>query len=122
MEMIRRRAFQSAARDCGLAALAALALMFHWAGDPVMALKAGAIGFTVVAIFMVLRVDWTEHSNVEGNEVWINLRQDERPPQRVAKRLIEQAMRQACYSFAWLSSGVALSLWGATIGAGLTGL
>ena len=122
MDMIFRRAFQAAARDCGLAALATLALMFHWAGEPTAALKAGAIGFTLVAVFMVLQVDRIKRAEVEGTEVWINLKQDERPPRRVAKRLIGEAMRQACYTCGWYASGIALSLWSLTIGAGLTGL
>lgn len=122
MEMIRRRAFQSAARDCALAALGVLALMFHWAGEPVSALKAGAIGFTLVAVFMVLRIDRADRSDPEGTEVWINLKRDERPPRAVAKRLIAAATRQASGTFGWYASGVAVSLWVATIGAGLGGL
>lgn len=122
MEMIRRRAFQAAARDCALAALAVFALVFQSAGEPVMALKVAAIGFTLVAIFMVLQVERTDRAEVEGTEVWINLKRDERPPRAVAKRLISHAVRQAGYTFGWYSAGIAVSLWVATIGAGLTGL
>ena len=122
MEMIRLRAFQSAARDCALAALAALALMYHWAGEPLLAMKAGGIGFALVAVFMVLRAVQNAMQDVEYNEIWINLKRDERPPRAVAKRLICSASRQACYTFGWYAAGVSISLWALTIGAGLTGL
>lgn len=122
MESIRRHAFQAAARDCALAALAVLVLMFHNATDSFSALKVGAIGFTLVAVFMILKVDRTERTDVEGTEVWGSLKQDERPPRAVARRLIGRATRQACYTLGWYTSGVAVSLWAMAIGIGLTSL
>lgn len=121
MEIITRHAFQAAARDAALASLGALALMFQCAADPLSALKAGAIGFTLAAIFLVLRAARTDRLDVEGNEVWLNLKAEERPPLRLARRLIGEATRRASYTFAWHAAGVALSLWAGTIGVGLCG-
>ncbi len=119
MESIRREVRASAIRDLSLAVLAALALMLHFAGDPINALKAGAIGFTFAALLMIERIARAERQEVVDDEVWNNLRADERPPPAIASREIRRAKRQVCGLYGWYASGVSLALWTLTIGGSL---
>jgi hypothetical protein len=117
MERIRQRAFECAARDTGLAALAVLAAMYFVSPDPIMALKAGAIGFALVAIFVLERARRAERSAPEETEVWHCLRRDERPPRTVARPMIASAASQAGRTFAFYASGTSLTLFALKIGA-----
>jgi hypothetical protein len=117
MERIRQRAFECAARDAGLAALAVLAAMFLFGSDPLMALKAGAIGFALVSIFLLERARRTARVAPEETEVWQCLRRDERPPRTVARPMIATAAGQAGRTFAFYAAGTSLALFVVKFGA-----
>jgi hypothetical protein len=116
MERIRQRAFECAARDAGLAALAVLAGMFLLRADPGLALKAGAIGFALVSIFVLERARWAARSAPEETEVWNCLKRSERPPRNVARPMIARAASQAGRTLAFYSAGTSLALFIAKIG------
>lgn len=119
MDSIRREVRASAVRDLSLAVLATLALMLHFAGDPINALKAGAIGFTFAALLMIERIARAERQEVVDDEAWNNLRADEQPPPAIASREIRRAERQVCGLYGWYASGVSLALWMLMIGGSL---
>ncbi|MBN8941642.1 MAG: hypothetical protein J0H01_19200 [Rhizobiales bacterium] len=121
MERIRELAFAWAARESGLAGLGVIALMFTLAADPIIALKAGAIGFTLLAALLMFRADRAPLREPECTEVWDGLKRDERPPRAVARRLIGTANREAASTFGWYSAGTAVALWITEIGAALSG-
>ncbi|QCI65808.1 hypothetical protein [Phreatobacter stygius] len=121
MERIRELAFAWAARESGLAVLGVIGVMFTLAGDPVLALKAGAIGFTLVAALLMFRADRAPLREPEGTEVWSGLKREERPPRAVARRLIGRANREAASTFGWYSAGTAVALWITEIGVTLSG-
>jgi hypothetical protein len=122
MERIRQRAFECAARDSGLAALAVLAAMFLLRGDPILALKAGAIGFALVSIFVLERARWAARSAPEETEVWNCLRRDERPPRNVAWPMIASAVGQAGRTFAFYAAGTSVTLFTVKVGTIAAGL
>lgn len=119
MDSIRRQVRAAALRDLSLAVLGALALMFHFAAEPISALRAGAIGFTGAALLMIIRIARTERQDVSEGEVWNNLPAHERPPAAIACREIRRAERQVCGLYGWYASGVSLALWMLTIGGSL---
>ena len=116
MDSIHRQVRAAALRDLSVAVLAALALMFHFAADPIAAMKAGAIGFTFASLLMIVRIARAERQNVVEGEVWNNLPAEERPPLRIAHREIRRAEWHVCGLYAWYASGVSLALWTLEIG------
>ncbi len=93
MDSIRRQVRASALRDLSVAVLAALALMFHFAAEPIAALRAGAIGFTFAALLMIVRIARTERQDVSRARYGTTFRpmndrrrhrQPRNPPGRVA--------------------------------------
>jgi hypothetical protein len=122
MERIRELAYAWAARETGLAAVGVIGLMFTLAADPAFALKAGAIGFTLVAGLQMVRADRAPSRDPERTEIWSGLKRDERPPRAVARRLIGTASREAASTFAWYCAGTAMALFAVEIGASLGGL
>lgn len=122
MERIRHRAFECAARDAGLAALAVLAAMFLLSPDLILALKAGAIGFALVAIFLLERARRTARSAPEETEVWHCLTRDERPPRAIARPMIASAAGQAGRTLAFYAAGTSLTLFMVKFGALAAGL
>ena len=122
MDRIRELSFAWAARETGLAVLAMIGVMFTLADSPLVALKAGAIGFTLVAAVLMVRADRAPTREVECTEVWNGLKRDERPPRAVARRLIGKANREAASTFGWYTAGTAVALWIAEIGVAVSGL
>lgn len=116
MDSIHRQVRAAALRDLSVAVLAALALMFHFAADPIAAMKAGAIGFTFASLLMIVRIARAERQDVVEGEIWNNLPAEERPPVRIASQAIRRAEWQVCGVYAWYASGVSLALWTLEIG------
>lgn len=109
MNEIEQAAQLSIGRACGFAgfgiALTVLALSF----DPVLAAKIGAVlslGLTLTLLIYASRAPYTPH---QSTEVWLLIDQQSRPPARHARRIINEARRDAMLWFAkWSAASSAV--------------
>ncbi|QCK86071.1 hypothetical protein E8L99_10050 [Phreatobacter aquaticus] len=122
MERIEQLAFEWAAREAGLTAFGVVVCMLVYGASIDQALKIGALGFTLVAAFQLLRARQIVARAPETTEIWANLRSDERPPRAVAQRLIARAGTQASCRFGLHAARLSLCLWAFEIGGAMIGL
>jgi hypothetical protein len=122
MERIEQLAFEWAAREAGLIAFGVLVCAVVFGVNLDTALKIGALGFTLVAAFELLRARQIAAREPEATDIWASLRSDERPPRTVAKRLIARAGTQASCRFGLHAARLSLCLWAVEIGGAVTGL
>jgi hypothetical protein len=106
---IEQAAQLSIGRACGFAgfaiALTVLALSF----EPVIAAKIGAaltLGLTLTLLIYAMRAP---HTNHQSTELWLLIDRQSRPPAQHARRIINEARRDAMLWFAkWSAASSAL--------------
>jgi hypothetical protein len=109
MNEIEQAAQVSIGRACGFAgfgiALTVLALSF----EPVLAAKLGAalsLGLAVTLLILASRAHNTPH---QTTEVWLLIDKESRPPERHARRIVNEARRFAMLWFAkWSAASCAV--------------
>lgn len=122
MERIEQLAFEWAAREAGLTALAVVVCALVFGANLDESLRIGALGFTLVAAFEWLRARQIAVRDAEATEIWAGLRRDERPPRAVAQRLIARAGAQASCRLGLHAARLSLALWAVEIGGAVSGL
>lgn len=95
MSKIRKLARLSVMRASGFSALAILMVMMGTAHDPVTSFKLGAVGMLILSAVLLYRGEsYHRHiRRISDTEVWLMLRENERPPKDIARGLIVAAMR-----------------------------
>ncbi|MDP2733596.1 MAG: hypothetical protein Q8O63_10895 [Hoeflea sp.] len=94
MDKISKLARLSVLRAGGFGCLAILMVMMGTAHDPALSMKCGAGGMLVIsAIMLFAGQNYHKRKRIEETEVWIMRTEAERPPLRIARPLIINAMR-----------------------------
>ena len=100
MDRLDQLATISVARGVAFAGLGIVCMMIGFAGHLPAFLKAGGIGFLLVAAVLILKAGTAEKTDYKRTELWLMLAENERPPGEVAQRLITTARQAALYRFA----------------------
>lgn len=88
-------------RACGFAALGIAVFMFGLSSESMhMATRGGAYLGLIVCAVLVLKAWTAERQDHKRTELWLLLRDGERPSERVAHHLISTALRDAYLEFA----------------------
>ena len=88
-------------RACGFAALGIAVFMFGLSSESMhMAARAGAYLGLIVCAVLVLKAWTAERQDHKRTELWLLLRDGERPSEIVAHHLISSALRDAYLEFA----------------------
>ncbi len=111
MDEIEKLADLSIKRGCAFGTLAISTLMTGLSGMPLIALKSGAISFTMMAAILALRAHLARRGNCRRTEVWAMLGPDRRPPLPQAQRLIGDILYRTYWRYTELAAGVALLIW-----------
>jgi len=109
MEAIENAAFISVGRACGFAGLAVFCMVFGLLFDPVLAARTGGLISLAVAATLALYAHFARTRPYKRTEVWMILRQEERPPKTVAQQLIGEVLRVTYIKFARQTALVALT-------------
>lgn len=106
MKEIEQAAQISVGRACGFAgfgiALSVMALSF----EPVVAIKTGAVLTLGLTISLLICASMAHNTPHQRTEVWLLIDERSRPPERQAKRIINEARRTAML---WFASWTALT-------------
>lgn len=111
MDDIERLADLSVKRGCGFAALAIGTTMTGLAGMPLLAVKSGAILFTLMAVTLAGRAFGALRRSYKRTEVWAMLAVDRRLPQAIAQQVIGTALQATYWRYAEFAAAVALFFW-----------
>ena len=88
-------------RACGFAALGIAVFMFGLSSESMhMATRGGAYLGLIVCAVLVLKAWTAERQDHKRTELWLLLRDGERPSERVAHHLISTALRDTYLEFA----------------------
>ncbi|MGL4241884.1 MAG: hypothetical protein ACRCTI_12290 [Beijerinckiaceae bacterium] len=112
-ETIYRLTSLSVARGVGFAALGILCVMVGFAGDAVNVLRSGGFGALLVAVTLLIKADKATPESYRRTEVWIMLKETERPPREVAGTLIANVRREILLAWALRSAWASALMLGA---------
>jgi len=114
-DQLRRHADNSIRRGCGFALLAVFTFMFGLAGDPYLAVRAGAILMTLAAVVLYWRGSNAPRRNFKHTEVWLAIRDLPALPKDRLQGLIGQALAESYFWHARGAAYVALAMWGVAL-------
>jgi hypothetical protein len=109
-ERLNQLATLSVARGVGFAALAIVCTMVGFSSHLPAFLKAGGIGFLLVAAVLILKAQAAPRKAYRRTELWLLLQDHERPSKLVAQQLITRARQKALYRFAQIATAVSAVL------------
>ena len=111
-EQFRRYADNSIRRACGFAMLAIFTFMIGLAGEPYIAVRAGAILVTLTAVILYWRGTKAPARNYRETEVWLEIKDTPaaQPKERL-QRLIGQALADSYFWHARIAAHIALAMW-----------
>lgn len=113
-ERLDKLAVLSVARGVAFAALAILCTMIGFAGHLPAFLKAGGLGFLLVAAVLILKAQAAPRTAYKRTELWLMLADDERPSGEAAQHLIAGARQNALYRFAQIAAVAAAAFLGSS--------
>lgn len=116
-ERLDKLAVLSVARGVAFAALAILCTMIGFAGHLPAFLKAGGLGFLLVAAVLILKAQAAPRTAYKRTELWLMLADDERPSSEAAQHLIAAARQHALYRFAHIAAVAAAAFLGSSAAA-----
>jgi hypothetical protein len=111
MDRIRHLAQVSIGRGVGFAAFGIVAMMFALAATPHMAVRAGAILFTLLSVVLLLRARRAPHCNYRRTELWVLLDRKHGIEESSASRIITGVLHDVYLVHAELTAAVAGLLW-----------
>lgn len=115
MDSVRDAAFLSVGRAVGYAAFGILTLTVSLSFDPVLALKSGGLLLLLLFAALLLKAQRVDIADYRHTEVWSLLDRSKRPDERVAGRIVVDALREACFWFARWTAGAAAATWAAAL-------
>lgn len=100
LRRLRTLAEISTARACGFAGLATFCLMVGLSGNPPAALKGGGYCALIVVAVLLMLAQQAPMRPYKRTEIWLMLKQAERPPEAYAQALLARVRRDAFLRFA----------------------
>jgi hypothetical protein len=98
-ERLNELATISVARGVGFAGLAIVCTMVGFSSYLPAFLKAGGLGFLLVAAVLIVKAQAAPRTAYRRTELWLLLADHERPPAERAQQLISRARQRALYRF-----------------------
>jgi len=115
MDRLQIVAYQTVGRAVGFAGLAILCIMLGFAFDPILALQSGGLLALLVLAVLLLKAQLALTADHRRTEMWIYLRDDEKPREDFAHWAISTVLRDAYLWFARWMAAVAVALWGIAV-------
>jgi hypothetical protein len=122
MERIEKAAFVSVGRAMGFAGLAIGTFMIGMSANPQLCFKTGGILVMLTCAILILKAIWVETQPYKQTEVWLMLRQEDRPTAETAQQIISGVLREIYLQFAERMAAVACGMFLVTIGLGFAGV
>lgn len=103
-------------RASGFAGIAILMVIMGSLNDPPAAMRYGAACLLILSASLGLYgYNYHRRRRIEETEVWIMLREEERPERSVARRLIITAMREQLLEKSFIAASLALLFLGLSV-------
>jgi hypothetical protein len=118
---VEKAARLSVGRAMGFTALAIGTFMIGMSGDPQLCFKTGGLLALLTTAILLLKASWVLSQPFKSTEVWLLLRQEDRPAEDVAQDLIPGVLRDIYLSFAEHAAVAACVMLGVAIVLGLAG-
>jgi hypothetical protein len=112
IERIEQAAQLSVARACGFAAIAIVTFMIGFASSPALCFKSGGIMMLMTTAVLLLKASWVAKQPYKTTEVWLLLRQEDRPNEATAQQIISGVLRDIYLTFARITAGLAAFMLG----------
>jgi hypothetical protein len=111
MEEMRKAAFTSVARGCGFAMLGVFCVMVGFSFEPRLMFQSGGMLSMVVALALILKARRALDIDYKDTEMWLMLPDDFRPPEAYAQWAAATVLRDAYFTFAQYTAGIAIFMW-----------
>lgn len=112
LERIESAAQVSVARACGFASIGIVTLMLGMSSTPALCFKAGGLLVLLTSAVLILKGVGVAVQPYKSTEVWLMLRQEDRPSADIAQRIISGVLREIYLEFARHTAAVAAMLLG----------
>jgi Ca2+/H+ antiporter len=111
MEQMRRVAFATVLRACGFGSLAIFCLMVGMSFNPRVALQTGGVLMLLMTMILVLKAIEAGTKPYRRTEMWLYLREEDRPPPGAAQRITSAVMRETYLTFAMWTCVISICMW-----------
>jgi hypothetical protein len=122
MEAMRQVAYATVLRACGFGSLAIFCFMIGLSFAPRLAFQMGGMLTMLMTGILALKALEARWKSYRRTEMWLYLRQEDRPPAAVAQRLTSTVLRETYLTFAMWTSQIAIAMLVLAIVFGLLGL
>jgi hypothetical protein len=122
MEAMRRVAYVTVLRACGFGCLAIFCFMVGLSFMPRIAFQTGGsltLLMTAILALKALEARWKPYRRTE---MWLYLREEDRPPPAAAQQITSEVLRETYLTFAMWTSLLAIVMWAFALIAGLLDL
>lgn len=121
MDQIRRCAELSVGRACAFALLAISTFTFGLSGEPLLALRAGAIGLSLQAVVLWYLAQSADRVPYRRRELWLMLGRRHDLPEERAHGVISNIVRDVYLAYARRFGVPALACWAVDLGGRIMG-
>ena len=111
MEPMRQVAYVTVLRACGFASLAIFCIMVGMSFMPKAAFQIGGFLTILMCAILIFKAYEAQTKPYRRTEMWLCLKEDQRPPPAYAQRASATVLRETYLRFALWSSGIAIALW-----------
>jgi hypothetical protein len=122
MEIMRQVAYATVLRACGFGSLAIFCFMVGLSFEPRIAFQSGGVLTMIMTGVLFLKAIEARWKSYRRTEMWLYLREEDRPPAAVAQRLTSTVLRETYLTFAMWTALVAIAMWGLALVFSLLGL
>jgi hypothetical protein len=122
MENMRQVAYATVLRACGFGSLAIFCFMIGLSFAPRLAFQMGGTLTMLMTGILALKALEARWKSYRRTEMWLYLREEDRPPAAVAQRLTSAVLRETYLTFAVWTSLVAIAMWALALIFALLGL
>jgi hypothetical protein len=122
MENMRQVAYATVLRACGFGSLAIFCFMVGLSFAPRLAFQMGGTLTMLMTGILALKALEARWKSYRRTEMWLYLREEDRPPAAVAQQLTSAVLRETYLTFAVWTSLVAIAMWALALIFALLGL
>lgn len=112
MEDMRRVAYETVLRACGFGSLAIFCFMAGLSFAPRIAFQTGGVLTLLMTGILFLKAIEARWKPYRRTEMWLYLRDEDRPPAASAQQLISGVLRETYLTFAMWTSLIAIVMLG----------
>jgi hypothetical protein len=122
MENMRQVAYATVLRACAFGSLAIFCFMVGLSFAPRIAFQTGGMLTMLMTGILALKALEARWKSYRRTEMWLYLREEDRPPAAIAQQLTSAVLRETYLTFAVWTSFVAIAMWGLALVFALLGL